>query len=111
MSNLTDTDPAPTLFESLRLKLAARFIKRLLVRLPHDPSLLARCGLVELNLGHYEAAAGYLRQSRDILPSDPNVHFNLGRALEHLDEWQDALKCYRQAISDRKSTRLNSSHT
>ena len=99
MSNATENTTSLSLFQSFRLKMAARFIKRLLVRLPHDPSLLARVGLVELNLGHNEEAVLYFRQSLDVLSSDPNVHFNLGRALENLDNGNEALKCYKKAIA------------
>mgnify|MGYP003705139039 CR=1 FL=1 len=92
-------EPSLSYIAKIRLRLAARFVSRLLVRLPHDPSLLARMGLIELNLGRYDEAAQHLERSRDLLANDPMVHFNLGRAWEHLGKTQDALKSYRQAIS------------
>ena len=71
----------------------------LLGRLPNEPTLLARMGLIELNLGKYDEAVDYLERSLKILPNEPYVHLNLARALEGLDRGKDALKSYSRALA------------
>jgi len=84
---------------ALRLNLSARLMRWLLGRLPNEPTLLARMGLIELNLGKYDEAVDYLERSLKILPNEPYVHLNLARALEGLDRGKDALKSYSRALA------------
>jgi len=85
--------------EKIRLKVWVPLMKKLLAYSPHNPSLHARLGMAEMRLGNYQASVIRLRKSLMIFPYDFYVSFNLGLAYEYLENFDEALRAYRQAIA------------
>ena len=74
LARAANKSPMPSFLTALRLNLSARLMRWLLGRLPNEPTLLARMGLIQLNLGKCEEAVEYLERSLKILPNEPYVH-------------------------------------
>lgn len=55
-------------------------------------------GLVELDQEHFSIAVPLITRSRDLAPMNPLYHYNLGRALQGMKQWDEAERSYRKAI-------------
>ena len=55
-------------------------------------------GAMRLALHDAEGAVGALQQASVLLPDDPNPALNLGRALEKLQRWNDAVAAFRESL-------------
>lgn len=59
-------------------------------------------GLIELDRGMCSSAARMIQKARDLAPTNPLYHYNLGRALEGEGNAGEAERSYRQALRLRK---------
>lgn len=73
--------------------------KKLLLAAPHDFMVLYLNGVLENRAGSYAAGRTYLEQAVALNPNHYNCRFNLGIALENLNEPQGAREQFEKALA------------
>ena len=80
-------------------EIARPLAKKLLLAAPHDFMVLYLNGVLENRSGNYAAGRTYLEQAVALNPNHYNSRFNLGIALENLNEPQGAREQFEKAIA------------
>jgi tetratricopeptide (TPR) repeat protein len=79
--------------------LARPLAQKLLLAAPHDFMVLYLNGILENRSGNYAVGRTYLEQAVVLNPSHYNSHFNLGIALENLNDPQRAREQFEKALA------------
>jgi tetratricopeptide (TPR) repeat protein len=82
-----------------RLSDARKTLERLAVADPRNPQHLFELARVAYLAHDLEGALGYLGHARDLVPSDPRVHFLFGMVLEELELPLEARKSVEKAVA------------
>ena len=82
-----------------RLGDARKTLERLAVADPQNPDHLFELARVAYLAHDFEGALGYLGHARDLVPSDPRVHFLFGMVLEELELPLEARKSLEEAVT------------
>jgi tetratricopeptide (TPR) repeat protein len=82
-----------------RLSDARKTLERLAVADPQNPQHLFELARVAYLAHDFEGALGYLGHARDLVPSDPRVHFLFGMVLEELELPLEARKSVEKAVA------------
>lgn len=82
-----------------RLSDARKTLEHLAVADPQNPQHLFELARVAYLAHDLEGALGYLGHARDLVPSDPRVHFLFGMVLEELQLPLDARKSVQKAVA------------
>ena len=93
LSALVQSDPRAALKE----------IHKVMTQVGREPNLLHLAGLAHGRSGDSSRAIELMQQSLELHPPQPEVHNNLGKALERLQQLEEAEHHYRQAINLRKN--------
>ena len=80
-------------------EIARPLAKKLLLAAPHDFMVLYLNGVLENRVGNYAAGRTYLEQAVPLNPNHYNSRFNLGIALENLNEPQKAREQFEKALA------------
>jgi tetratricopeptide (TPR) repeat protein len=82
-----------------RLSDARKTLERLAAAEPENPQHLFELARVAYTGHDFEGALGYLGHARDLVPSDPRVHFLFGMVLEELELPIEARKSLEKAVA------------
>ncbi len=82
-----------------RLSDARKTLERLAVADPRNPQHLFELARVAYLAHDLEGALGYLGHARDLVPTDPRVHFLFGMVLEELELPLEAQKSVEKAVA------------
>jgi tetratricopeptide (TPR) repeat protein len=80
------------------LRDALKLLEDVLMYRPHDPQLNERAAQVSMQLGHVEAAQGYVETLIERTPEVARYHTLLGRILRERGETNDAVAAYETAL-------------
>jgi len=94
-----DIDYALQLFNRNQLNEARDFTNALLEKFPNDPLTLNICGACHAGLGELNIAVEKYRQSILAKPDYSKAYFNLGTALQELNQLEDSVRSYENAIN------------
>lgn len=90
---------ALTKYQDGQLDEAGALCRKILKRMPREPSALHLMGVVHLMNGQREEAAEMLGRAADTDGNNPEIHTNLGAALRACGQLDDAEDSYRRAIA------------
>src|SRR5262245_8877326 len=82
-----------------RLLQAGALYRQALEAAPDHPDALHLLGVLELQAGDHEAAAGYILRETQVRPKFADAHANLGYALTRLRRFDEAVSALRRALS------------
>ena len=82
-----------------RLSDARKILERLATADPQNPQHLFELARVAYKMHDFEGALGYLGHARDLVPTDPQVHFLFGMILEELELPIEARKSLEKAVT------------
>jgi predicted O-linked N-acetylglucosamine transferase (SPINDLY family) len=77
---------------------ARRLYQQMLAEVPDHPVALFRISLLELQVGHPEAALALIERAITAAPGEPRYQFGLGQALAALRRWEEAASAYRRFL-------------
>ncbi|HSZ56384.1 MAG TPA: tetratricopeptide repeat protein [Tepidisphaeraceae bacterium] len=92
-------DDAARQHQAGQLREAERAYRQVLQAQPAHADALHMLGVVNAQLGNYDAAAALIRRAIEISPANAGYHANLGNVLQESGQLDDAVAAYGRAIA------------
>lgn len=74
-------------------------LQHLLETSPRDPFLLHAMGIELQREGRFEEAVTYHRKALEVDPAHLGTFFHLGKCLERMEQWEEALEAFDAGIA------------